>query len=338
MTELWIATAVAFAVAWLATFPLRRHADALGLLDPPNQRSSHVRATPRGGGIAMIAGVLVGLGIVDWFFHPVSGLVWVVLGSAGLVAAAGLFDDVRGLSPLARLVTQFLAGAIVVTATGPTMFLQPPVDYFPVSPLWGGALSLLWIATVTNFFNFMDGFDGLATSQAVATCVGVILAGWSPDASLVAMLTAAACFGFLFHNWTPARVFMGDVGSGFLGFTLAVLPLLAPQDRRTTAMLATAVGLSLFLLDPALTLVRRAVARKALTQSHREHLYQQFAAPGEPVGTVVTIYFAVALLLSVAGGFAYLKPELLPWSVLGSLITFSIVCILALRAERLGRN
>ena len=194
------------------------------------------------------------------------------------------------------------------------------------------------IFTVTNFFNFMDGFDGLATSQALASCLGVIIAGWSPDASVLAMLTGAACAGFLVHNWTPARVFMGDVGSGFLGFTLAVLPLLAPEGRRTTAMVAAAVGLSLFLLDPALTLVRRALARKPLTQSHREHLYQQFAGPGEPVGTVVTIYFALAVLLAGAAGFGYVHPELLQWSMLGSVLTFLVVCILALRAERLRRT
>jgi Fuc2NAc and GlcNAc transferase len=329
---------IAFAVAWIATFPVTRHAYALGLVDRPNQRSSHVRATPRGGGIGIIAGVLVGLGVLEWFFHPVSWLVWVVFGSACLVAAAGLFDDLRGLSPFARLLAQFLAGTIVVAATGPIILLPPPFDDFPVSALWGGAVSLLWIATVTNFFNFMDGFDGLATSQALASCFGVILATWSPDASLLAMLTGAACVGFLFHNWTPARVFMGDVGSGFLGFTLAVLPLLAPQGRRTTAVLAAAVGLSLFLLDPALTLVRRALARKPLMQSHREHLYQQFAAPGEPVGTVVAYYFALAVLLAAAGGFAYLNPPLLPWSVLASLLTFSVVWAFARRAERLGRT
>ena len=272
--------------------------------------------------------------MLDWVFDLGSWLVWLVFGSACLVAAAGLFDDVRGLSPLVRLVVQCLAGAIVLSATGPITSLPPPLEHVPLSPVWGMAISLLWIATVTNFFNFMDGFDGLASSQAVASCVGVLVAGWAHDASLIALLTGAASLGFLFHNWTPARVFMGDVGSGFIGFTLAVLPFLASQGGRSTAMLAVAIGLSLFLLDPALTLVRRSVARKPLTQSHREHLYQQFAAPGEPVGTVVTIYFVVGVLLANAAGLAYQRPQLLPWCVLASVLAFSVVCVIALRTER----
>lgn len=318
----------------MAIVPIRRYARRFGLLDRPNERSSHVRTTPRGGGIGIIAGVMAGLGVVLWWMHPLTLVPATVVGSACLVAAAGLLDDVRGLSPLARLIVQLLAAAIVLSVTGPIVSLPLLGEELALSTMLGGALSLLWITTVTNFFNFMDGFDGLAASQAVASCLGVVLAGWGSDASLLAILTGAACVGFLYHNWTPARIFMGDVGSGFLGFTLAALPFLAPQNDRSTAMLAVAVGLSLFLLDPALTLVRRAAARKPLTQSHREHLYQQFALPGEPVGRVVTVYSSMAILLAVAGAFGYRNPELLPWIVLSSILVFAAVCSVALRAER----
>jgi UDP-N-acetylmuramyl pentapeptide phosphotransferase/UDP-N-acetylglucosamine-1-phosphate transferase len=324
---------MAFAVAWSVTIPVMRHAHTLGLLDRPNQRSSHVRATPRGGGLGIIAGVIAGLCVVQWFVEPVSWRVWAVFSAACLVAVAGLFDDVRELSPLARLAAQFVAGALVLSATGPIMYLPPPLEHVPLWPVFGMGLSLLWITAVTNFFNFMDGFDGLASSQAVASCVGVLIAGWAPDASLIALVIGAACSGFLLHNWTPARVFMGDVGSGFLGFTLAILPLLAPPVERSAAVLATAVGLSLFLLDPALTLVRRAWRRKPLTESHREHLYQQFAAPGEPVGRVVALYAVLAVLQASAAGMSYRRPELLTGIALVSVIAFAVVCIFALRAE-----
>jgi Fuc2NAc and GlcNAc transferase len=323
-------------VAWIAIFPVRRYARRLSLLDRPNERSSHVRTTPRGGGIGIIAGVLAGLTIVEWWIHPVGLVPATVVGAACLVAAAGLVDDVRGLSPLARLIVQLLAAIIVLSVTGPVVLPLLRED-LALSTMLGSALSLLWIATVTNFFNFMDGFDGLAATQAVASCLGIVLAGWGAEASLLALLMGAACVGFLFHNWAPARVFMGDVGSGFLGFALAVLPFLAPQDDRSAAMIATAVGLSLFLLDPALTLVRRAAAGKPLTQSHREHLYQQFVLPGEPVARVVTIYASLAVLLSLAGAFGYRTRGFLPWVVLGSIFVFAAVCSLALRAERQRR-
>jgi Fuc2NAc and GlcNAc transferase len=334
---MWIPAGVALAVAWVAVLPVRRYADRIGLLDRPNERSSHVRTTPRGGGIGIIAGVLAGLTVVGWFMYPLGSVALTVVGSACLVAAAGLLDDVRGLSPWARLIVQLLAAAIVLSVTGPVVVLTLLGEELALPMIWGGALSLLWITAVTNFFNFMDGFDGLAASQAVASCLGIVIAGWGPDASLVALVMGAACVGFLIHNWAPARVFMGDVGSGFLGFTLAALPFLAPDANRATAMLAAAVGLSLFLLDPALTLVRRAVARKPLTESHREHLYQQFALPGEPVRGVVTIYAALAILLAIAGASGYRNPELLPWFVLGSIAVFATVCIMALRAERQRR-
>jgi Fuc2NAc and GlcNAc transferase len=337
-TGVWIAAGVALAVAWIAVFPVRRYAHRLGLLDRPNERSSHVRTTPRGGGIGIIAGMLAGLTVAGWFMHLVGSVALTVVGAACLVAAAGLVDDVRGLSPWARLIIQVLAAAIVLSVTGPLVGIPLLGEELALPMIWGGALSLLWITAVTNFFNFMDGFDGLAASQAVASCLGVVLAGWGSDASLLALLMGAACVGFLFHNWAPARVFMGDVGSGFLGFTLAALPFLAPDADRSTAMLAAAVGLSLFLLDPALTLVRRAAARKPLTESHREHLYQQFALPGEPVRGVVTIYAALAILLAVGGAFGYRNPELLPWFVLGSVAVFATVCIMALRAERQRRR
>jgi Fuc2NAc and GlcNAc transferase len=333
---------VAVAVAWVVVFPVRRYAHRLGLLDRPNERSSHVRTTPRGGGIGIIAGALAGLTVAGWFMHPLGSVALTVVGSACLVAAAGLLDDVRGLSPWARLIVQLLAATIVLSVTGPVVGLPLLREELALPMIWGGALSLLWITAVTNFFNFMDGFDGLAATQAVASCLGIVLAGWGSEASLLALLMGAACVGFLFHNWAPARVFMGDVGSGFLGFTLAALPFLATEADRFTAMLAVAVGLSLFLLDPAVTLVRRAVARKRLTESHREHLYQQFALPGEPVGAVVTIYSSLAILLAVAGAFGFRNPALLPWVVLGSILVFAAVSSVALQAERrrrvLGRS
>jgi UDP-N-acetylmuramyl pentapeptide phosphotransferase/UDP-N-acetylglucosamine-1-phosphate transferase len=188
--------------------------------------------------------------------------------------------------------------------------LPSPLDVNLPSAALGWVLSLLWIAAVTNFFNFMDGIDGLAGGQAAVSLAAVILAGWSAEASTLAACVGVASLAFLFHNWSPARVFMGDVGSGFLGFLVASLPFLAPVDRRAPAVVAVAIGLALFLLDPLETLFRRAIARKHLTGAHREHVYQQYLDPGEAAGTVAGALVAVGCGLAALGALAYRHPSL----------------------------
>ena len=130
---------------------------------------------------------------------------------------------------------------------------------------------------MVNFFNFLDGIDGLAAVQAVVTAAGIALAGWDPFAALLAAALAGATAGFLPYNWSRASIFLGDVGSYFLGYTLATLPLAAPPASRPQAVLFVALSLWLFLADAAWTLVRRARSGAPWYAAHREHLYQQLA-------------------------------------------------------------
>jgi UDP-N-acetylmuramyl pentapeptide phosphotransferase/UDP-N-acetylglucosamine-1-phosphate transferase len=131
---------------------------------------------------------------------------------------------------------------------------------------------------VVNFFNFLDGIDGLATSQALVTAGGVALAAWDPVAGLLAAAVAGAAAGFLPYNWSRASIFLGDVGSYFLGYTLATLPLAASTALRPRAVLFVALSLWLFLADAAWTLAQRASRGARWYEAHREHLYQQLAA------------------------------------------------------------
>ena len=111
-------------------------------------------------------------------------------------------------------------------------FPPPPLD-LQLGPA-GTVVAVVWILAVVNFYNFLDGIDGLAGLQGVITGAGIVLAGWDPLASVLATAVAAGCAGFLVFNWHPARIFLGDVGSGFLGYTFAALPLLAPPETRGT--------------------------------------------------------------------------------------------------------
>lgn len=299
---------VSFALACV----VRKLAGRLGLVDRPNARSSHVRPTPGGGGLGIVGGSCIGLLLAATATGGRDTAPWAVLFGALFVAALGLIDDVRRLSPGVRLVGQICAAAFVVASTGPlrTFPLPAPLRWTVEAPGLGWVLSILWIVAVTNFFNFMDGIDGLAGGQAVASCAGAALAGWSENATGLSAAVGASSLGFVFHNWAPARIFMGDVGSGFLGFSIASLPFLAAAPRRGDAVFAVGIGLALFLMDPVETLVRRARAGKKLTQAHREHRYQQLVAPGEAAGGVSGALVAAGAALSILGAVSYRKPEL----------------------------
>ena len=316
-------------------FPIRRHARTLGLVDPPNERSSHRFVTPRSGGIAIILGTAASLCFLGWSGHA-GNAGWMLFGAASVVGAVGVLDDRFGLSPVVRLVAHLGAGMIVVGALGPVSHLPlpAPLNVALPDPLLSWTFSLLWLAAVTNFFNFMDGIDGLAGGQAAATCAGIVAAAWSADAASLAVAVGGACLGFLVHNWPPARAFMGDSGSGFLGFVLAAMPFLAPPARRSDAILAVAVGMMLFLLDPIVTLFRRARAGKNILRSHREHLYQQLVAPEEPAGPVTSAYTATALLLALAGAAAYRVPSLAWFGCIAGVSAFLAVWRRASQAQQ----
>ncbi len=292
-------------VAVVGTWLIARYGSRLGLVDLPNTRSSHTLPTPRGGGLGIVAGVMTGVLLLNVFgTRPSQRFDALVLGAAA-IAALGAIDDLHPLRARYRLVSQLLVAAAVVTALGGVgrLPLPPPLD---VSLGWLAApFTVLWLMTVTNFYNFMDGIDGLAGGQAVASCIGVALAAWSLGAVQLAVILAASAVGFLVLNRPPARVFLGDTGSTSLGFAIAGLPLLAPVAHRPMAVFAVAVGLSLFLLDPAETLWRIACSGRRIGTAHRWHSYQLLAPTSGLRVRVARDLVAVGLVLTIAGALAY---------------------------------
>jgi UDP-N-acetylmuramyl pentapeptide phosphotransferase/UDP-N-acetylglucosamine-1-phosphate transferase len=270
------AAAVAFALALALTPAFRAAARHWGLLDRPNARSSHERVVPRGGGVAIVVAALLALWLVGGGGIGRAADFGLLVGGL-LLALIGLWDDRYGLSPLVRLAAQLAVAAGVVWLVGglDRLPLPTPLD-LPLGAA-GGLVAVVWLVGVVNFVNFLDGIDGIATLQVVVTAAGVSLAGWDPWAALLGATVAGAAAGFLPFNWSPASVFLGDVGSYFLGYTLAALPLAAPMASRSQAVLFVALSLWLFLADAAFTLVRRARRGARWHEAHREHLYQQLA-------------------------------------------------------------
>lgn len=273
-----LAVMIAFAVAVICTGLMRRYALHRDIMDVPNLRSSHAVPTPRGGGVAIVTAflcslfLLSGLGLID------TTIFRACLFGGGAMALVGLIDDCWHLPAVVRLGVHLSAAAWVVIVLGGVP--QKTLATWGLHGVWmGGFVAWLVLVWVSNLFNFMDGIDGIAGSEAVFVGVAGALLNWSrgPPGLTAAMLClAAASLGFLHWNWPPARIFMGDVGSGFLGFTLVVLGLAANQ-RGTIPFEVWGILGGFFLVDATITLLRRMVRGDRWFEAHRMHAYQWLA-------------------------------------------------------------
>ena len=263
--------------SWALTRTFRNYAQARGMLDVPNERSSHVRPTPRGGGAAIVLVTLAALcvlsltNVLNW--RPVLGF-----GAAGgVVAIAGFVDDRRHLKRRWRLLSHCGGASILWLSMSPS-----PSIAIHDSVLSGAAafpLVILYVIWLINLTNFMDGVDGLAASEAVSVALGgaVLYAMTTrPDASIVPLVFAAAVGGFLIWNRPPAQIFMGDVGSGFVGIALAAMSLQASTVSRPL-LWGWLILMGVFVVDASVTLIRRVLRAERVWLAHRTHAYQHAA-------------------------------------------------------------
>src|SRR5262245_2803863 len=285
----------------LAITPLvRAAARRLGFIDHPGPRSSHHQPTPRGGGLAIAAGIAAVAAVHAplWAGRPDAVA---FAGGAVLVALSGLVDDRVRVPPLVRLALHVVAAVGVVGVAGPLRHLPLPAPLDVPLGRAGAMLAVLWIVAAINFYNFMDGIDGLASVQAVITGGVIALSAPEPLAALLGAAVAGGSAGFLVFNWAPARIFLGDVGSGLLGYTLSAIPFLAPPDTRDKVVLLVGTSLSLFLADATACVVRRVAQGRRWDEAHREHVYQRWANSGaghERVTTFIAFGSVVTTLLA----------------------------------------
>lgn len=300
---LLLAVAAAATSYWV-TAAVRRYALAKRILDVPNARSSHSQATPRGGGMAIVVATLagfVGLGVAAVL--PSSDLVG-LCGAGALVAAVGFADDHRHLKRRWRLLAHFAAAAIIVVSIGGLPPVRVPGGVIDLGAV-GVALATLYVVWLLNLTNFMDGIDGIAAVEAVTVSLGgvllYVLAGPATMAWSAPLVLAAAAAGFLAWNWPPAKIFMGDGGSGFLGLTLAALSLRA-AGVSPDLFWGWLILLAVFITDATITLTRRIIRGERVYEPHRTHAYQHAAiwqGQHKPV-TMAVAAINVAWLLPIA--------------------------------------
>lgn len=272
---------------------LRRLALATDFVDRPGQHKSHQTPTPYLGGVALIAAVLAGILVEGGMGSQAT----VIALGAGVLGTVGLIDDHRTVDPAIRLALQ-LGAAVVPVALGIRVYVTGigPVD---------AALTMVWIVGITNAFNLLDNMDGL--SAGVATAAGgsilwlAVLGGSDATAAAAAALVGA-CLGFLVHNWSPAAIFMGDSGSLFLGFVIAVLAIeVDPALSPPRSFLIPVLLLGLPVLDTVTVTLSRLRRGRSVLKGGKDHLSHRLRALGlSPPGAVAVLVGVEASLGALA--------------------------------------
>jgi UDP-GlcNAc:undecaprenyl-phosphate GlcNAc-1-phosphate transferase len=311
--------AVALGLALISALVVRLMI-AYPILDHPNARSSHSRPTPRGGGLGIVVAFTLGMGILYWQaeYARLPGPQFLgVIGAALAIAAVSLWDDARDLRFALKLAAQALAALVAI---GSGLELQriavPGLGIVQLGAL-GPVLTLFWILVCTNAVNFMDGLDGLVGGTVflallILCAIAEHEGGWF--VYLASLMLAAGLLGFLPFNLHPARIFMGDVGSQFLGFMVAILAVAAARfdAAEVTFMLVPLLLFGLF-FDAAFTLIRRALMGLNITTAHRTHLYQMAQRSGMGVRQIAAVHWGFVLAHGgLAVAFMGLQPAIKP--------------------------
>jgi Fuc2NAc and GlcNAc transferase len=290
-----------FFTGWFLRYAIENH-----LTDIPNNRSSHDVPKPRGGGVGF---VLFSLGAFFIYFIingylTVFGILIFLITTAG-VAVLGWYDDKKNLSVSVRFGIQLIAAvSVLIFVSGFNSFYVPM--YREVSlGIAGFIAGVIWLTGSTNIYNFMDGVDGIASVQAIFAGTGWAFLGWywgMPVIFVMNIILVTAVLSFLIYNWSPAKIFMGDVGSIYLGFYFASMPFLVAHlsDSLNTGFTVWISALLLwpFLYDGSFTLIKRAYDGKNIFKPHRTHLYQRLNRMGWP-HTKVTLLYAFFSMLSL---------------------------------------
>ncbi|WP_437711311.1 MraY family glycosyltransferase [Sorangium sp. So ce448] len=321
MVSTLTAVILALILSWAATPLVRRLAFVVGAVDKPTARRVHTRSIPRLGGLAIVAGFILPLFIlvalqtqiaVMWFSQR--SLVVGLLAGGLTIAAAGAWDDIKGMRAQHKLLVQILAASAAwgfgLRVESVTLPYFGHVSFHPYSFL----VTIPWFVGIINAVNLIDGLDGLAAGVGFFACVAnfiIAYLGGYPGNLVICLLAATlagAIVGFLFHNFHPATIFMGDTGSMFLGFMLAAIPLVGVGTTKggtALAILVPLLALGLPIFDMISAMVRRFLARRSIFSADRSHIHHKLLDKGHSHRGAVLILYGLSLLFTVVSLVAY---------------------------------
>jgi len=332
---------LALVVTLVLTPLVRRLAPAVGAVDLPSGRRVNKRQVPRLGGIAIIIGFLAPLVALFFYDNDISfefrervpRALALIVGSM-LIAALGALDDLKGLRAWIKLLGQiavaigaFVAGYRIESIT------LPMVGTLEMG-VFAGPITVLWIVGIINAMNLIDGLDGLAAGVACFACVVSFVVGIVSDYTLVSLFSAAlggALLGFLFFNFNPATIFMGDSGSMFIGYVLATSALVGSKGSTAVSLLVPVLALGVPIIDTLLAVVRRLVSGRSVVSPDRAHLHHRLIEMGFTHRRAVLLLYGISVLFTVAAIVVYIGRE---WQVGLTLFVASAVIVALVRSVR----
>lgn len=302
-----MAFGIALIVALVITPGVIRLAAKTGAMDAPDARKVHKKPIPRIGGlgiyVAFMVSILLMMGLADFEEETMHGLIGLLV-SGTLIVIVGLIDDYKNLPAKVKLVGQILAACVLVAFDVRIDFITDPFgDFFYLEYLAVPA-TIFWIVGLTNTVNLIDGLDGLAAGVSTIAAITIFLVALQQNFFLVALLTASlagAAFGFLYYNFNPARIFMGDTGSMFLGFMLAGISVIgAVKSAATIALIVPILALGLPILDTTFAIVRRYRGGVPIFKPDKGHLHHRLLDLGFTQRQAVLLMYIISALLGLS--------------------------------------
>lgn len=288
----------AFVLSALLTHFYRPVAHSLGIIDEPNQRSSHKIAIPRGAGIAFFLSVNITLGLLLWFGKISLTYSLPVLLGGPCVMIMGYWDDLRSVNPLLRLFIHFLVSVFIFTLISRGFTTTVSISFLPNWHWLTAAFCVLFIAWFINLYNFMDGCDGLACGLGMVGAGLVALISYmhgSKDLAIVYLVISYSLAGFLIFNWSPAKVFMGDCGAYFLGYVFGSLALIS-KLYYDSSLYVHLIIFGMLIMDATWTLLRRLFRLEKLYEAHRLHGFQKLMDKGWGHARISSLYILITVL------------------------------------------
>ena len=326
-----LAIVVAFVASILLTPLVRKLAFRIGAVDRPNYRKVHVSVMPRIGGLAIIGGFLVGYLLLTPEDEHATG----ILIGAIIIIITGFLDDMLEITAKAKIAGQLAAAIVVVTWGGLQIeFINLPFGGIIEFGYLSIPVTILWIVGITNAINLLDGLDGLAAGVSTIALISLsVMAMLMGDMFVVATtaILAASSLGFLFYNFYPAKIFMGDTGALFLGFMISVLALLGFKNVTFISLVIPVIILGVPISDTFFTIVRRIRAKQPISKPDKSHLHHSLLNAGFSHRQSVLIIYAFAAMF---GGGAILFSQATQWGAL--LLVFIMLITIELFVEIIG--
>ena len=339
MPDYMLAFVIAAGVALLITPGVILLAAKTGAMDAPDARKVHKKPIPRIGGIGIYAAFMVAmlsvLSFVDVTAEVKTEIIGLMVGGS-LIVLVGVIDDYKNLPAKVKLVGQIIAAAVLVIAFDVRIdFITDPFGDYIYTEWLAVPLTIFWIVGLTNTVNLIDGLDGLAAGVATIAAVTIMMVALQQSIMLVAVLTAAlagAAFGFLYYNFNPARIFMGDSGSMFLGFMLAGISVIgAVKSAATIALIVPILALGLPILDTTFAIVRRYRGGVPIFKPDKGHLHHRLLDLGFTQRQAVLLMYVISALLGLS---AVALTEVS--NQLAIIIVCVVVVVVLLGAKKIG--